>query len=138
MASNKVDYSITHRSKDVCQYQALICRALMQQYFRHLGRIHFWELRADGRDIQAFRPPGQVMDRLSCMRRCVACPRPRPIDACHVGTLPLAGTACGNTYVCRYFVNVAFKAHAAILGIHVRSGGDGLTESHRGPALQRM
>jgi hypothetical protein len=85
----------------------------MQQPFRHLGRIHFWELRADRREIQAFfgpchvylawggKHPDQLMGtaRLSCIARgvgirmlcvCVSCPRPRPIDACHDARMYLA------------------------------------------------
>lgn len=40
--------------QDVYPYQPSIYRARMQQQFRHLGRIHFCELRADRREISGF------------------------------------------------------------------------------------
>lgn len=105
--------SITHRllptryvcAEDVCTLtrHLLIYRALMQQPSRHLRRIHFWELRADRREIQALWPclsqglgptAGQaVVHARGVSAASVSTPKANGCVSCRY----LALAVCGNT-----------------------------------------
>lgn len=72
--------------QDVYPYRPSIYRALMQQQFRHFRRIHFCELRADRREIQA------LFRALPCLSRRA----PGPTDGMWTGCRAWRGVAAAS------------------------------------------